>query len=155
MYPIKYPAKIALAALLCLGLSGCFQPARDTHPDQVLTKRRALFKQFTRTLEPLNLVANGRKEYKADEFLALVKDLEQVSAKPWVYFTADGNYSPTRAKANVWSEPVAFKQAQENYQASVQALLLAAQAGKSEGVKPAVEAVAAQCKACHKDFRYE
>ena len=147
--------KIALGLLLCLGLAACFEPIKDTHPDQVLTKRRALFKQFTRTLEPIGLVASGRKEYRPEEFLGLVQDLDKLSGKPWAYFPADGNYSPTRAKPVVWSQPAAFKTAQDNYQASVKALLQAAQAGKLEPVEQAVDGVVNSCKACHKDFRYE
>jgi cytochrome c556 len=150
-----YPLKIALCALLCLGLGACFEPTKDTHPDQVLTKRRALFKQYTRTLEPIGLVASGRKEYKPEEFLALVQDLDKLSTKPWVYFPADGNYPPTHAKPTVWSQPEAFKLAQEKYQASVHELLLAAQAGKLEPVQRAVDGVVNSCKACHRDFRNE
>lgn len=150
-----YRLKIALALLFCLSLGACFEPIKDTHPDQVLTKRRALFKQFTRTLEPIGLVASGRKEYKPEEFLAQVQDLDKLSTKPWAYFPVDGNYPPTHARPAVWSQPEAFKAAQEKYQASVHALLLAAQAGKLEPVQRAVDGVTASCKACHKDFRYE
>lgn len=141
--------------LLCLGVSACFEPIKDTHPDQVLTKRRALFKQYTRALEPIGLMASGRKEFKADEFLAMAQELEKLSTKPWVYFPADGNYSPTRAKPTVWSQPAAFTLAQQQYQASVHALVVAAQDGTLEPIQRAVEGVSSSCKACHKDFRYE
>lgn len=147
--------KIFIGLLLCLGLGACFEPIKDTHPDQVLTKRRALFKQYTRALEPMGLVASGRKEYKPEEFLVMAQDLDTLSTKPWVYFPADGNYPPTHARPAVWSQPEAFKAAQEKYQASVHALLLAAQAGRLEPVQKAMDAVTASCKACHKDFRYE
>jgi cytochrome c556 len=150
-----HPYKIAVCLLLSLGLGACFEQIKDTHPEQLLTKRRALFKQYTRALEPIGQVASGRKEYKPDEFLALVQDLDKLSTKPWVYFTPDGNYPPTHAKPAVWSQPEAFKQAQENYQASVHTLLLAAQAGKLEPVQRAVDGVTNSCKACHKEFRFE
>ncbi len=145
-----------LASLvLCVGLTACFDSIKDTHPDQVLTKRRAIFKQYTRAMEPIGLMASGRKEFKQDEFLALVQDLEKLSTKPWVYFPADGNYPPTHAKPAVWEQPAAFKQAQEKYQLSVHELLVAAQGGKLEQVQSAVDGVTNSCKACHKDFRYE
>lgn len=147
--------QFATCLLLCLGLTACFEPIKDTHPDQVLTKRRALFKQFTRTLEPMGLVASGRKEYKPDEFLAMAQDLDKLASKPWAYFPADGNYPPTHARPAVWSQPEAFKAAQEKYQANVHALLMAAQAGKLEPVQQAMDGVTNSCKACHKDFRYE
>ena len=152
---MRLAVSVAASVLLCLGLTACFESIKDTHPDQVLTKRRALFKQFTRAMEPIGLMASGRKEFKQDEFLALVQDLEKLSSKPWVYFTADGNYAPTHAKPAVWSQPDAFKQAQEKYQITVHELLLAAQGGKLDQVQQAVDAVTNSCKACHKDFRYE
>ena len=151
--PLKF--RTLACVLLCMCLSACFEPIKDTHPDQVLTKRRALFKQFTRALEPMGLVASGRNAYKPDEFLAMVQDLEKLSGKPWIYFPADGNYPPTHAKPAVWSQPEAFKRAQDTYQASVHALLLAAQVGKLESVQRAMDGVTDSCKACHKDFRYE
>jgi len=144
-----------VSLLLCLGLTACFESIKDTHPDQVLTKRRALFKQYTRAMEPIGLIASGRKEFKQDELLAMVQDLEKLSTKPWVYFSAHGNYPPTHAKPAVWNEPDAFKKAQEKYQVSVHELLLAAQSGKLEQVQRSVDAVTNSCKACHKDFRYE
>ena len=152
----RLPVLYALTCtLLCLGLAACFESIKDTHPDQVLTKRRALFKQYTRAMEPIGLMASGRKEFKQDELLAMVQDLEKLSTKPWIYFPADGNYPPTHAKPTVWSEPNTFKQAQEKYQVSVHELLIAALAGKLEQVQRAVDAVTSSCKACHKDFRYE
>lgn len=138
-----------------MGLSACFEPIKDTHPDQVLTKRRALFKQYTRAMEPIGLMASGRKEFKQEEFLTMVQDLDRLSTKPWVYFTADGNYPPTHAKPAVWSQPEAFKKAQDNYRASVQILLQAAQVGQLEPIQRAVDGVTGNCKACHKEFRYE
>ena len=49
--------------VLCvLALSACFGQMEDKHPDKVLTKRVALFKQFTRALEPIGLVVSGRRE---------------------------------------------------------------------------------------------
>lgn len=147
--------KVVACVVMCLCLGACQEPAKDTHPDQVFTKRRALFKQFTRTLEPIGLVTSGRKEYKPDEFLTMAQDLEKLSSKPWVYFPADGNYPPTRARPTVWSQPAAFKQAQDQYMATVQKLVQAAQRGKLEDVQRATNDVTSSCKACHKEFRYE
>ena len=156
--PINKVLRVRAAAVcvaVSLGLVACMGEPKDTHPDQVLTKRRALFKQFTRTLEPIGLVSGGRREYKTDEFLGLAQDLEKLSSKPWVYFTPDGNYPPTRSRPEVWSKPDAFKQAQQQYLDTVKALVLVAQGGQLPAVQKAVDDVTASCKACHKDFRFE
>jgi cytochrome c556 len=155
VHPKAFVLKLLAGVLLCLSLGACFEPLKDNHPDQVLTKRRALFKQYTRAMEPIGLMASGRNEFKQAEFLAMVQELDKLSNKPWVYFPTDGNYPPTHAKPAVWSQPEAFKLAQEKYQASVHELLLAAQSGKMEAVQRGVVGVTNSCKACHKDFRYE
>lgn len=138
-----------------LALSACFGQIEDKHPDKVLTKRVALFKQFTRALEPIGLVVSGRREYKKDEFAEMVQELQMLSTKPWPYFTADGNYAPTHARAAVWEDPAAFKAAQEKYINTVNALAAAAPGGDMPTIKSAAEAVGESCKACHKQFRYE
>jgi cytochrome c556 len=147
--------KLAACALLCVGLAACEQQIKDTHPDQVVTKRRAIFKQLNRAMEPIGLVANGRKEATPQELQVLVRDLEQLSTKPWVYFTPDGSYPPSRATALVWNDPEAFKKAQDQYQGTVQALTAAASGGSKEAVQTAVNDVVASCKACHKQFRLD
>ena len=76
-----------------------------------------------------------------------------LSTLPWVFFSADGNYPPTRALPEVWSEPAAFRQAQADYQASVARLVQAAQTRQADAVKPAVLEVQASCKSCHDRFR--
>lgn len=147
---------LAALALVCGGLLGCQpQQAKDTHPDQLVTKRQALFKQLNRTMEPLGLVANGRKQATAPELQAMVQDLEQLSTKPWVYFSADGNYPPSRATVAVWSDAPAFKQAQDNYLATVHTLKAAAASDDKAAVQKAVDGVVASCKACHKQFRLD
>ena len=147
--------KFAAGLLLCLGLTACFEPIKDTHPDQVLTKRKVLFKQMNRALEPIGLVANEREPYKKEEFAGYVDELQKLSNKPWAYFPQDGNYPPTRAKPAVWSEPAEFDAAQKQYQRVVAQLAQEAQAGDLEKIKPAVVEVTNSCKSCHKKFRFD
>jgi cytochrome c556 len=147
--------KVVCVLLAAASLSACLEPAKDTHPNQVLTKRKALFKQFTRTLEPIGLVTSGRKDYNKEAFLADVQDLEKLSTKPWAYFPADGNYPPTHAKPTVWSQPAEFKRAQDQYLETVGELVKAAEAGDLDRIKGATTTVVNSCKACHRDFRVD
>jgi len=77
--------KLTLAALVavfaCLALSACNDEPKDTHPDQPVTQRRALFKQFTRTLEPMGLVARDRKDYNAREFNISALELQKMASR--------------------------------------------------------------------------
>ena len=134
-------------------LTACNDTPKDTHPDQPVSKRRAVFKQFTRTLEPMGLVARNRKDYNPREFNISALELEKISKQPWAYFTPDSNYPPTHAKAEVWQKSVEFKQAQEDYLATVSQLVTAAQAGDMDRIRPAVNDVQKSCKSCHNQFR--
>jgi cytochrome c556 len=142
-----------LAVSAALALTACNDTAKDTHPDQLVTKRIASFKQLTRTLEPMGLVARERQDYNRREFNLSALELEKLSAQPWAYFTPDGNYPPTHAKAEVWQKPAEFKAAQDQYLATVKELVKAAESGDLALIRPAVNEVQKSCKSCHNQFR--
>lgn len=147
------PPLALLATTLSLLLSACAGDAPDTHPDQPVTKRRAIFKEFTRTLEPMGMVARGRKDYNPREFNISALALQQLADQPWPLFTADSNYPPTHARPDVWQKAAAFKTAQQDYQTQVKELVLAAQGSDLERIKAAVNEVQNACKTCHQQFR--
>ncbi len=145
-------AAVALLATTLLATS-CTDSAKDTHPQQLLSKRKAVFKQFTGALEPLGLMARDRKPWDSAAFKAGALELQRLSSLPWPYFSADGNYPPTRAKPAVWEKPAEFKQAQDDYVAALAVLRAAAERGGADAGRPAVEQVEKACKACHDRFR--
>ena len=149
----RFNPLVLLILVTSLGLSACNDTPKDTHPDQPVTKRNAIFKQFTRTLEPMGLVARERQDYKPREFLASALELEKISTQPWPYFTPDSNYPPTHAKADVWQKSAEFKTAQEDYLSRVAQLVKAARGGDVTVIRPAVNEVQKSCKSCHNQFR--
>lgn len=142
---------VALASLLFTG--GCSGEAKDTHPDQPVSKRKAIFKQFTKTLEPIGMVARGRKDYNRQELNTSAVELQKLSSQPWALFTADSNYPPTLAKPAVWSQPDEFKKTQDQFQQAVTALVQASESGNLDSIKKAVDGVEKSCKSCHDQFR--
>ncbi len=145
---------VVMAGVVSLqALSACDGTPKDTHPDQPVTKRKVLFKSFTKTLEPMGMVARDRKDYNPREFNVSALELQKLSTQPWVYFTADSNYPPTRAKPEAWSQSADFKLAQDKYINTVNQLVKAAQGGDMAVIRPAVEEVQKSCKACHTQFR--
>lgn len=137
-------------------LAGCGQgPVPDTHPQRWVSQRQAVFKDFTRTLEPMGLAARERQPYNPSAFAGQALALQALARKPWPLFPADSQYPPTRAQPAVWAEPQAFQKAQQDYLQAVDALVTAAQTGTLQAVKPAVEDVQARCKACHEKFRMD
>lgn len=145
-------SSLALVAVV-LGVSACSGEPADTHPDQPVTKRRAVFKDMVKALEPMGMVARGRKDYQAAEFLASAVALEQLAGKPWAYFTADSNYPPTKAKSAVWDKADEFKVAQQEFEGHVGKLVQAAKATDLDAIKASVSQVQQSCKACHDSFR--
>ncbi|MDO8320936.1 cytochrome c [Rhodoferax sp.] len=141
---------LLVAAVL---LSACSDRVKDTHPQQLVSKRQAIFKKFTKTLEPMGLVARERQDYVKSDFMASALALQELSQQPWAYFTADGNYPPTRAKPEVWSQAGEFKQAQNNYLASVEKLVQLSGRADLPTIRASVEAVQKNCKSCHDQFR--
>jgi cytochrome c556 len=128
-------------------------PPPDNHPDKVLTKRVAIFKQFTRTLEPMALMVNERKPYDPVAFLQSAQDLAVLADKPWRYFPQDGNYPPTHALPAVWAEVGAFAQAQDKFKGATAKLLDAAKAQDIDRIRATFSEVTNSCKSCHDSFR--
>lgn len=151
--------KLLIASLSLLAatvaLTGCSQEPPDNHPDQPVTKRRAVFREFTRTLEPMGLVARDRQTYNAASFLEQAQALKKLSVQPWPLFTADSNYPPTKAHPKVWQEADAFKQAQQQFQLSVEELAQVAAGTDLDRIKASVNKVQQSCKNCHDTFRKE
>jgi cytochrome c556 len=147
--------KIALITLVAATalLVACSDRVKDTHPEQLVTKRQALFKQFTKTFEPLGLVARNRQDYVRADFMASALALQELSSQPWAYFTADGNYPPTRAKPEVWSQAGEFKLAQDSFLANVKKLADVSGSADLPAIRASVEAVEKSCKSCHDQFR--
>lgn len=143
---------ITLVSVTAL-LAGCSDRVKDTHPQQLVSKRQAIFKQFTKTLEPMGMVARDRQAYVKASFMADAQALHELASQPWALFTADGNYPPTRAKPEVWSKASEFKQAQDGYLAAVDKLHSVASSADMPAIRASVEAVQKSCKNCHDQFR--
>ena len=147
--------KIALITLVAATalLGACSDRVKDTHPQQLVSKRQAIFKKFTQTLEPMGLVARDRQDYARADFVASAQALQQLASQPWAYFTADGNYPPTRAKPEVWSQAGEFKQAQDSFLANVNKLVDVSGSADLPAIRASVQAVEKSCKSCHDQFR--
>lgn len=133
-------------------LTGC-GPKPDTHPGQPVTKRKAIFHNMLRAFEPMGLEIRGRESYDKDKFLKNAVNLEALAQQPWSYFTPGSDYRPTRAKHTVWEKPADFKAKQQKLLETVTQLTRASQTGNMDVIRPAYQAVAQTCKACHDQFR--
>ena len=145
--------RLPLLLLTCLALASCGHSEVDTHQGQPVTKRKLVFKEILRTFEPMGLMVRGRDPYDKAELLKHAVALQTLSTQPWQYFTPDSNYSPTRAKPDVWGKPVEFKQAQQKFIAATAKLADSAKTGDLDVIRHDFGAVEDSCKACHQQFR--
>lgn len=136
-----------------LALTACSSEPQDTHPDQPVTKRKAVFKQMLRTLEPMGMVVRKREDYNSQAFLSDAKKLKQLASEPWSHFPPDSNYPPTRAKPEVWQKPDDFTHARQKLEETTEKLLKAAESGNMALIRPALNSVEESCKSCHQQFR--
>lgn len=142
---------IFLILSLPLFITACSEPA-DTHPGQPVTQRRAAFKEIIKNFEPMG-VQLRKDRYDAKQFLLLAQALEQKKEGPWSHFGPDTNYPPTKAKAEVWSEPEKFTTNRDAFLKAASALVVAAESGDVKQVNVAYEALHDTCRTCHKTFR--
>ena len=150
--PKTLPVALTLITATLL-LGACSDKVKDTHPQQLVTQRQAVFKKMTKTLEPMGLVARGHKDYVKVEFMESAQALKDLSSQPWVFFSADGNYPPTKATPEVWSKPAEFEQEKQAFIAATDKLQAAVQSKDKAQVGTAYEAVHDSCKSCHKQFK--
>jgi len=144
---------LLLLLVTSVALTACSHGEVDTHPGQPVTKRKQVFKEILRNFEPMGMVVRGRDSYDKSQFLQHAEALQTLSTQPWQYFTPDSNYSPTRAKPDVWDKPVEFKQAQQKFQGAAAKLAATAKAGNMDLIRHDFGALEDSCKACHQQFR--
>lgn len=142
-----------LLLIVGVAVTGCNHGEVDTHPGQPVTKRKQVFKEILRNFEPMGMVVRGRDSYDKTQFLQHAEALQTLSTQPWQYFTPDSNYSPTRAKPDVWDKPVEFRQAQQKFENAAAKLAATARAGDINSIRHDFGAVEDSCKACHQQFR--
>ena len=100
-------------------------------------------------------MAAGKVPYNADTVALNSAFLDALSRMPWDGFaesTKDVTVK-TAALPAIWSEPAKFKDAQDNLQKQVQALVAVSRGGDEAAQKAAIGAVGKACGACHQNFR--
>ena len=140
-----------IALLLPLLLTACAEP-EDTGPGQPVAHRRTAFNTILKAFEPMGTQLR-KNQYKPDDFIALAKRLNQAKDAPWVYFTPNSDYPPSRATSTVWSEAEKFEARRQDFFKAAEQLLAAAETRDQAKAKAAYEVVHDTCRECHKTFK--
>lgn len=96
-------------------------------------------------------VAKKEAPYDKEQIKANVAVLNTLANLPWVAYGAGTEGG--EAKAEIWSDPEGFKQAQEQFNAGMSKLTVAADAGDFDAFRVAFGTVGKSCKSCHDSYR--
>ncbi len=72
---------------------------------------------------------------------------------PWDGFAEGTKGVKSAALPAIWAEPAKFKQAVDQFQTAVTALVTASKSGNEGAVKAAIGDVGKACGSCHDNFR--
>ena len=146
------PFQIGLLALsAAFLLAACGEP-EDTRPGQPVKQRQTAFKDIIKSFEPMGVMLR-KGTYDAERFEKFTAELIVKRDLPWSHFGPDTNYPPTKATAEVWSQPAQFEQEKQAFIAATDKLQAAVNSKDQAQVGAAYEAVHDSCKSCHKTFK--
>lgn len=128
--------------------------AEDIKPERAIRFRQGILQAQGWNAGIMNAMIKGERPYNKEEFLQRATYLDELAHMPWEGFTPGSDQgAPTKARAEIWTEPAKFKQYQLDLQAATPKLVVAARSGDMSLIKPAFNDVGQACGNCHDDFR--
>ena len=124
-------------------------------PEILVKQRQAAMTLQGKYFGPLAGMAQGKIPFNADTVAMNAALLDALSRMPWDGFAPASKDATVKNAAlpAVWSDAGKFKQAQDNFQNAVQALVKVSRGGDEAAQKAAIGGVGKACGACHQDFR--
>ena len=142
----------AAATLLALAAPASAQFAKPE--DAIKYRQSAMFVMGTHFYGRLGATVKGTVPFDAKAAADNASVVAQMSHLPWPAFMPNtdkgGN---TKAKPEIWTEQVKFKETADKMIAETVKLDAAAKTGNLDALKTAYAATADSCKACHDAFR--
>lgn len=146
---LAFLAAAAAALAFSVPASAQFQKPEDA----IKYRQSALFIMGTH-FGRIGAMVQGKVPYDPKAALENAEIVEAMVHLPWLGFVPGSDKgAPTRAKPEVWSQQVKFKEHQEKLFPAVQQLTAAAKTENLDNLKTAFGNAAQACKSCHDEFR--
>jgi cytochrome c556 len=146
--------RILLAGLaLALGTGYTLTAFAQVKPDVLVKQRQAAMTLQGKYFGPMAAMAQGKAPYRADVIVYNASLLDALSRMPWDGFDESTKGEKSAALPAVYSEPAKFKQAQDQFQSAVQALIAVSKSGNEADIKSAIANAGKTCGGCHQNFR--
>lgn len=141
----------AAAALLSLATSASAQFAK---PEDAVKYRKSAFSVMGTHFSRLGAMANGKVAFDAKAAADNAVVVNSLVKLPWAAFgPGTDKAGDTKAKPEVWTEQVKYKESADKLVAESAKLEAAAKTGNLDALKTAFGATAETCKSCHDSFR--
>lgn len=144
---LKVGAAAFIVSLACTPAVAQFSKAEDA-----IKYRESAMALIGSHFGRMGPVAKQAVPFDAEQIKANVAVLNTLAALPWAGFV-EGTQGDSDARAEVWSDPEGFKQAQDKFHAELEKLTAAADSGDFNAFRVAFGAVGQSCKACHDAYR--
>jgi cytochrome c556 len=138
---------------LALGAGYSLTAFSQVKPEVLVKQRQAAMTLQGKYFGPMAGMAQGKVPYNADTVAFNTAMLDALSRMPWDGFAESTKGVKSAALPAVWSEPAKVKEAIDNFQKAVQALVAVSRGGNEAAQKAAIGAVGKTCGGCHQNFR--
>lgn len=146
--------RILIGVALLLGLSACSQTetAAQNPASSDVASRQALMQDWRFATDIVKGMIENPTNFDSAALQEQTQFLNQSAATMWSYF--DDESAQGNAKTDVWSDPSAFAESKDRFDAAVTALNAAAQsATQASDIEAAFGQVGESCGSCHKQFK--
>ena len=150
-----------MKALACIAVAvtlfGMAAPAsaQFAKPEDAIKYRQSAFFVMGQHFGRVGAMANGRVPFDAKVAAENADVVAEMAKLPWAGFGPGTDKGTNKAKPEIWTEQVKFKESSDKLVAESAKLAAAAKTGNLDSVKTAFAATAGTCKACHDAFRKE
>ncbi|MDB5886623.1 MAG: cytochrome c [Polaromonas sp.] len=149
---MKVFASIAAAATLIVFAAPA--SAQFAKPEDAIKYRQSALSVMGTHFGRIGAMANGKVPFDAKAASDNAEIVAEMAKLPWVAFgpgtDKGGN---TKAKPEIWTEQVKFKEGSDKLVAESAKLAAAAKTGNLDALKTAFTATADTCKTCHDAYR--
>ena len=148
--------KLAISLVLAAAAAATAVPAsaQFAKPEDAVKYRQSAMFVMSQHFGRIGAMANGKVPYDAAAAVQNAQIVADMAKLPWAGFgPGTDKVTPTRAKAEIWSEQAKFKEHNEKLVGETSRLLAAAKTNSLDNLKVAFGSTANTCKGCHDAYR--
>ena len=148
--------KLAISLVLAAVAAAAAVPAsaQFAKPEDAVKYRQSVMFVMSQHVGRIGALANGRVPYDAAAAVQNAEIVAEMAKLPWAGFgPGTDKITPSRAKAEIWTEQAKFKEHGEKLVGETSKLLAAAKTNSLDNLKVAFGSTANTCKGCHDNFR--